>query len=238
MLKNLLHGVTASAVALLAVMFLAPRAHADPVTLQFESVGGQSAEGESVFPYNFSVNNSPATTRLMCLNFFNDINFGESWQATPVAVTSTLDKEAAYLFFMADTSTNPTTVQDAQFAAWMLFATGVPNPDPSGVRRDLRLAKKFADTSTDEAFYNQFVIYDPVSGTQTWGGIPQTFIGRKSSYSSLDAPNPSAVPEPSPFLLILTGILGLMAVTLGGNFWSRMRWAAKTPSHRASLRAE
>jgi hypothetical protein len=192
--------------ALSAFCFLAVAsplaARADSVDLKFVSVGSNSAGGVDAYPYYFSVNGGPATTSLMCLSYFNEINFGESWTAEIEPITTKSDKEAAWLF--NDANVNPANSDNDQLAAWSLFESGVP--DASDGAAQLALASAFASNPANAGFYSGFEIYVPKDGTQTWGCDPQTFIG--------DAPTP----EPSSLLLLGSGLFAT-----AGALWRKRR---------------
>jgi hypothetical protein len=170
------------------------KAFADPiVNLHFESVGpGNSADGYYTYPYEFSVDGSSTLTSLMCVSFNNEITFGESWKATPEAIAGTQYEEAAWLYNDAATAGNVTQSNEDQLAAWYLLS-GDGNP-ANGNNAQLADAIAFvALNPNDSAFYSKFELYVPVGGSQSSGGIPQTFIGE--------------TPEPSSLLLFGSGLL-------------------------------
>jgi hypothetical protein len=127
----------------------------------------------------------------MCLDFFNDIYYNESWTATIEPISGVLDQEAAWLYNDANVNaSNPTTAEDDQLAAWGLFATGVPGSNND----QLTLAQQFvANNPNDTSFYSNFQVYVPLSGWPSNDDSPQIFLGE--------------TPEPSSLVLLATGLL-------------------------------
>ncbi len=219
--------------SILALYFLAAanplKAHADTVTLTLENEGpGNNSGGVYTYPYNFSIDGSSTYTSLMCYIYYDEIYNGETWTATvtnlaaliSTSSTSVADQyeELAYLYNVADTSTNAATVSLAQWAAWELFdPTDLPSDLPTAApapptAAEIAAELTLAQDSIGTLDYADYVLYTPVANSQTPldDGTPQSFIG-------------AVTPEPSSFLLLGSGLLILAGFTLSDK--RRAKWA-------------
>jgi hypothetical protein len=178
---------------------------ANSVKMQLTGVGGNNAGGVYTYPYYFSINGK-APVPLICDSYDNQVVIGETWQANVTSLLSgkglfgnqLLDYKAAGLIFKG--ILNGTISSNAgNFAIWGLFSTNAQNSSyfqSSGAAGIESTYLALAQTDPNSA-YNGLVLYTPITGTQSWGGTPQEYIGY----------NP--VPEPGTITLFGSGLLSL-----------------------------
>jgi hypothetical protein len=232
-MKKFNFGMSLLVAAVFALLTLgSQKAYADSVTMTLESVGGQSSGGEYVYPYNFNVNDngSSTTAQLMCLGYYNEINFGEGWTATIEQITGdTKDEEAAFIFSQATAPSSTNSQSDqiavAQWSNWALFETKestadfisgvVPANYQGEVTSMLDAASAYVLANPSSSLYSQYQMYVPSSGWPSGDDTPQTFIGDAPASQTFNDNAPT--PEPGSFILFGTGLLGL------AGFWLRRK---------------
>jgi hypothetical protein len=189
------------------VLLLACFAFADSqVTMQYLGHGGTNQN--PVYPWYFQVNNVPTT--LIC-DTLNNVNVkGETWQANVTNIlngpteglfkgNTLIDYKAAAIIF-SDILFHGANASDANWAIWALFTPSAKHSKyfDAGALALYNAALAIAN-KMPKSFFNNYVIYTPIPGTQSCKtcGLPQEFIGY------------SPVPEPGTLLLFGTGLLAL-----------------------------
>ena len=212
---------------LLAVfgMLMADMTARASVVLNFTGAEGNNSGGVYVYPYDFSINSSSATTLLMCDDFSDHISAPETWTAELLPVpdlnNSTLGGlefpsagvteylEASYLFLEEVNAYNNSN-SDSQglynWAVWDLLtnsdASSVLGSEDATVQNYLSAAEAIGGSLSPSQF-NGVVIYTPDPDQMESEGPPQEFMG----YS----PPVGPVPEPSTLALLGIGSVALLA---------------------------
>ncbi len=196
--------MTRQTFSLLSCLLLGGLSAFADVNVTFTGVNGVADFGYYVGPYYGTINGSPVT--LYCVDFANEVYFGESWQANLTPLTSgdlsntrfggivgppdgrQLYEEAAWL--TTQYASNPNSYGDIQATIWQLFDPNAPTPS-SGYW--LQMAENNY-TSLDFSRYDLVTNLGPVTAT---GQVQEFLI------------DPAPVPEPSSLVLFLTTILAL-----------------------------
>jgi hypothetical protein len=175
------------------------------VNMQFTGVGGNNAGGVYTYPYNFSINGKSSVS-LICDTYDNEVVVGETWQANVSSLLSgeglfgnqLLDYKAAGLIFKSILN-GTLNVNAGNYAIWGLFSSSAQNSsyfqNNGGAAIDAQYLA-LAALAPNSAFQG-LMLYTPIAGTQSWGGMPQEYIGY------------SPVPEPGSLALFGTGILSI-----------------------------
>ena len=185
----------------LAVLLLVgTSAYADTLTITGAPYGENG-------PYSMSLNGGP-TTPMICYSEKNFITIGESWNVQAYNITQIASLSGAFagtttqyneLGYLADQLFANPGNSDLQQAIWAVLGTG------GSANSAYLSAVNFV--TTHPSYMTSDVFYIPVgdfSGPNYPYGVPQPFI--------------SHVPEPSSLLLLVTGALGLVGLSLKKRF--------------------
>jgi len=177
---------------ILATRFLAfaGSALADTVNMSFSGPGGNNSGGVYTYPYEFVVTPG-GSMALICDAFDNEVVAGETWTATVNSLTggnglfagqagSLNNYKAAGLIFEGIVN-GTIDANVGNWAIWGLFsadATANAFYQSSGAAA-VALAAQIAAIFTPDNAFSNLVLYTPNAGTQSWGGLPQEYIGLK-----------------------------------------------------------
>ncbi len=122
------------AVAAFFVISATIAAFATPVEAGFAGLGGQSQNGEYIYPYFITIDNG-AQIAMMCDDFYHQSSVGDTWQANITSLTSgdlsktrfnnlTEYQEAGFLLMQVNNS-NQAEWGNINFAIWKTFNSSV-----------------------------------------------------------------------------------------------------------------
>jgi hypothetical protein len=176
------------------------------VNMSFIGPGGNNSGGVYTYPYNFVVTPG-GTAALICDAFNNDVIAGETWTATVNTLTggnglfasqanSLNNYKAAGLIFEGIVN-GTINANVGNWAIWGLFSPNATTNSYYISSGAGALAAWWQDQagSTPNSAFSNLVLYTPIAGTQSWGGLPQEYIGIK-------------VPEPAEIAMLLLMIIG------------------------------
>ena len=214
----MLLGRTRLITLVISALLLSGVAFADStVSMAFIGPGGNNGGGVYTYPYNFSINGG-APTSLICDAFDNEVISGETWTANMSSLLSgnglwgnnLTDYKAAGLIFedILSGNINATT---GNWAIWGLFSSNAQGNSFFQNSGAAALGSLYltAAANAPSSEFNGFVLYTPIAGTQSWGGMPQEYIGYNPCYSA---------PEPGSLLLC-----GIAFVTIGTGLFGKFR---------------
>ena len=199
---------------------------AGSVNMIFDSVNGASAFGVYVSPYYGTMDGTPV--ELFCVDFANEVGFGEQWDANLTPITSgadlsdtrwggepnalTLYQEAAWLALQF-ASQPVSQYGDIQATMWRLFYADGPSPS------SLYWLEQ-AQSNYAKGNYGNFAVVTNIGPVRQSGQIQEFLTELPARSQSFEPPNPGQsdmAPEPG-----TQAMIGL-ALAVAGCLYRRRR---------------
>lgn len=198
------------------------------VEMTFDGVNGAEMFGVYLSPYSGTMDGTPV--ELFCVDFANEVQFGEQWDANLTTIAPgadlsetrwggepdalTLYEEAAWLSLQF-ASQPVSQYGDIQATMWQLFYDGAPTPSSSSWL-------EMAQVNYASADYGDFAIVTNTGPVQRFGQV-QEFLTELPSHTVFEAFNPTPAniaPEPG-----TQAMIGLVLV--GAGCVGRRRWTKR-----------
>jgi hypothetical protein len=208
------------------LLCLAPYALADStVPMLLTGAGSNVMDGVYVGAYTAMVNG--VSTQVVCDDYADDSYLNESWKASVTNYSSLSStkwtspagyNEAAWLVLQMFSSSNQTTIGEIQYAIWGIFdsnaITDLTNYNYTYGQAAQGWINQAAKQTYTTGEFSNFLVYTPVSGTETCNGGPCPTPGPPQEFLSVH------VPESAFFPTLAGDMLGfaLIAVALRRRF--------------------
>lgn len=214
----MMRSLTKSAFLLFLLVSLAAAVHADTVNLKLvDTLPNNSAGGVYVYPYNFSINGSPALVALLCDDYGHEVQAGESWYANVNTLadaahgagqfSATSYDQAGWLFEQLVNHAPYASPESINWAIWITTSPSLALSVPSSVMGTVSTQGSVAwwlnqvPATINPNSLSNIVVY-------TWDGNGNTILNGPGSTPQEylgTAPEPGNVPEPASIILMLTG---------------------------------
>jgi len=185
---------------------------ADTVQMAFDGVNGAEMFGVYVGPYYGTMNGAPVD--LFCVDFSNEVQFGEQWDAnlTPIAAGADLsdtrfgaETDALQLYEEAAWLTLQYAVQpasqygDIQATIWQLFSNSAPAPSSSSWLEQAQANYASAD-------YGNFAIVTNTGPVELTGQVQEFLTEMPSNLVPQFGPQTPANAAPEPRTAAMIGL--------------------------------
>lgn len=213
---------------------------AQSVQLQLPSVPSAPAvtiAGFYVGPISATLLSDPTlpTLSFFYLDLLTAINWGQQWQGTVSNLGQTnlgptrygsaaIDnyRKAAWLTSQVNGTSSPPFRADIQVAIWSLFTPGISVAGFTG-QPWVNAANSFAASNAWSTYdWSQYSVLTGVNSAGTLYGGPQEFITGSAYFIA----QPTVTPEPATWLLLATGLIGVLAFVARGACARRLRVAS------------